>query len=69
VFDRNIPPIMTVGEAAKLLRLSESTLREWIFQRRMPVIRLGRAVRLKKSDIEALIERSTDRALVQLSGD
>jgi excisionase family DNA binding protein len=50
--------MLTAREAAVFLGLSENTIRQWIWQRRLPVIRLGRAVRLRRADLEQLIERS-----------
>jgi excisionase family DNA binding protein len=55
--------LLTVRESATLLRLSENTIRQWIWQRRLPVVRLGRAVRLKRQDLEQLIEQSREEAM------
>jgi excisionase family DNA binding protein len=49
--------LMTVPEAAELLALSPWTLRQWIWQKRLPVVRLGRAVRLRREDLEQIIEQ------------
>jgi excisionase family DNA binding protein len=51
--------LLTVYEAADSLGLAPVTLRTWIAQRRIGVVRLGRAVRIPLSEIERLIERST----------
>jgi excisionase family DNA binding protein len=58
--------LLTAKEAAAYLSVSENTIRQWIWQRRLPVIRLGRAVRLKRDDLSQLIERCTDTELVPL---
>ena len=55
--------LLTVRESATLLRLSENTIRQWIWQRRLPVVRLGRAVRLKRQDLEQLIDQSREEAM------
>ena len=55
--------LLTAKEAAVLLGLSEHTIRQWIWQRRLPVVRLGRAVRLKRQDLEQLIEQSREEAM------
>jgi excisionase family DNA binding protein len=55
--------LLTAKEAAALLGLSEHTVRQWIWQRRLPVVRLGRAVRLKRQDLEQLIEQSREEAM------
>lgn len=49
---------LTVREAAKRLGLQESTIRKWIFQKRIGVVRLGRAVRLRASDLDKLVTES-----------
>jgi excisionase family DNA binding protein len=55
--------LLTAREAAQFLRLSENTVRQWIWQRRLPVVRLGRAVRLRKADLEKLLERHYEGAV------
>lgn len=56
--------LLTAKEAAEFLCLSENTIRQWIWQRRLPVVRLGRAVRLRREDLEQLIERNRQEAIV-----
>jgi excisionase family DNA binding protein len=51
--------LVNVSEAARLLGLAQVTVRTWIAQRRIGVVRLGRAVRIPLSEIDRLIERST----------
>jgi len=55
--------LLKTKEAAQLLNLSENTIRQWIWQRRPPVVRIGRAVRLRKEDLEQLIERNHEEAI------
>ncbi len=40
------------------MRLKPSTIRAWILKRRIPYVKVGRLVRLKLVDLEALIEAS-----------
>jgi excisionase family DNA binding protein len=48
--------LLTVREVAALSGFSEGTLRHWISQRRIPVIRISaRCVRFRLSDIEQWI--------------
>ena len=57
--------LLTTEEAAALLHLSPWTLRHWVLDRRIPCVRLGRLVRFRLADLEALIDgRSTRRAKV-----
>ena len=46
---------VTVREAAERLGLRESTIRKWILQRRIGVVRLGRAVRLRAADLDKML--------------
>ena len=52
------PELLTLPEAAERLRLKPSTLRAWILKRRIPYVKLGSRVFIRRSDIEALITRS-----------
>ncbi|MBI3329656.1 MAG: helix-turn-helix domain-containing protein [Nitrospinae bacterium] len=58
-----IQVLLKAKEAAQLLNLSENTIRQWIWQRRLPVVRLGRAVRLRREDLEQLIARNHEEAV------
>ena len=60
---RESPSLLKAKEAAQFLNVSENTIRQWIWQRRLPVIRLGRSVRLKKVDLEKMIEGNRAEAL------
>ena len=47
--------LLTVKEAAELLACSEAAVRKWIYQQRLPKVKVGRLTRLRLSDVEALI--------------
>jgi excisionase family DNA binding protein len=48
--------LLTAAEVAALTGFSEGTIRHWISQRRIPVIRISaRCVRLRRSDIDQWI--------------
>jgi excisionase family DNA binding protein len=48
--------LLTIREVAALTGFSEGTLRHWISQRRIPVIRISaRCVRFRRSDIDQWI--------------
>ena len=55
--------LLKVPEAAELLALSQKTVWQWIAERRIGVVRLGRAVRIPLSEIERLMEEGTTPAL------
>jgi excisionase family DNA binding protein len=46
---------LTVAEVAELLRLNQQTVRNWIDQGSLPALRVGRRVRIKRSDFERLV--------------
>lgn len=48
--------LLNIPEGAKLLRLSPNTLRAWIFQKRVPIVRLGRRVLFREADLEKMIQ-------------
>ena len=50
--------LLTIAEAANLLRLRPSTVRAWILRRKLPYCKVGRLVRLRRADVESLISNS-----------
>lgn len=59
VLDAPIPATdvqwLHLDEAAVYCRTSYSTLRQWIRQGRIPATKVGRRVKIRKSDLEALM--------------
>ena len=49
--------LVTVKEAAHLLSCSEAAVRKWVYQRRIPVVKVGRVTRLRLVDLEALVAK------------
>jgi excisionase family DNA binding protein len=54
--------LMTVKQAAEALSCSEAAIRKWIYQRRLPAVKVGRLTRLRASDLEALLAKGLPRA-------
>jgi excisionase family DNA binding protein len=50
--------LVTLTEAGEILRLKTSTLRAWVLRRKIPYCKVGRLVRLRRADVEALIAES-----------
>ena len=55
------PPVTAKGlvgihEATQFLAVSVSTLYGWVWQRRIPFIKVGRAVRFDRSDLQGFVE-------------
>jgi excisionase family DNA binding protein len=49
---------LTVAEVAATLKLNQQTVRNWIDQGSLPAIRVGRRVRIKRSDFERILDQS-----------
>ena len=47
---------LTVAEVAKTLKLNQQTVRNWIDQGSLPAVRVGRRVRIKRSDFERVVD-------------
>ena len=52
---------LTVAEVAQTLKLNQQTVRNWIDQGSLPALRVGRRVRIRRSDFERLIEAGATR--------
>jgi excisionase family DNA binding protein len=52
---------LTVAEVAEMLKLNQQTVRNWIDQGSLPALRVGRRVRIKRSDFERIVEQSYSR--------
>jgi excisionase family DNA binding protein len=46
---------LTVAEVADVLKLNQQTVRNWIDQGSLPALRVGRRVRIRRSDFERLL--------------
>ena len=49
---------LTVAEVAGILKLNQQTVRNWIDQGSLPALRVGRRVRIKRSDFERVLAQS-----------
>jgi excisionase family DNA binding protein len=46
---------MTVAEVAEILKLNQQTVRNWIDQGSLPATRIGRRVRIRRSDFDRVV--------------
>lgn len=53
---------LTVAEVAELLKLNQQTVRNWIDQGSLPAVRVGRRVRIRRSDLERMLEEGSTAA-------
>lgn len=50
---------LTVAEVAATLRLNQQTIRNWIDAGTLPAVRVGRRVRVLRSDLQRLVDQSS----------
>lgn len=54
--------LVNVHEAARFRTVSPSTLYGWVWQRTIPFVKIGRAVRFDMADLERFIAQNRTRA-------
>ena len=47
--------LLSVDEAAAMLSCSPAAIRKWVYQRRLPVVKVGRLMRLRRRDLEEVV--------------
>ena len=53
-----MPELLDLKEGARELKLSIYTLRAWVYQKRIPFVRLGRRVLLRREDLESFVNKN-----------
>ena len=48
--------LLSITDVARLLNVKESTLRSWVHQKKLSVVRLGRCVRIKYTDVQKVMD-------------
>jgi excisionase family DNA binding protein len=48
--------LITVQEAAKFLAVSTSTLYGWVYQRRIPFVKVGRSLRFELAELQKFVQ-------------
>lgn len=51
--------LLSIYEASEILAVKPATIRLWLFQRRLPRVNCGRAVRIPADAITEFIQRNT----------
>jgi excisionase family DNA binding protein len=54
--------LLNLREGAKELHLSIHTLRSWTYQKRIPFVRLGRRILLRREDLEKFVSKNIVKA-------
>lgn len=57
--ERNVIDLLTIDEAATLLKLKKSRLRKAIFRREVKFVKLGALIRFKRAHLIEWIEKGT----------
>jgi excisionase family DNA binding protein len=52
------PPLLTVPQVAQEFQVTAQTIRNWIDQGVLPAVRVGRAFRIRRPDVDALLDRA-----------
>lgn len=55
-----LPDLMTADEVAKAFRVSDQTVYRWGETGKLDQIRIGKTIRFRRSDVEALLAPATD---------
>jgi excisionase family DNA binding protein len=50
-------PLLTAAEVAEILHISLRSVRRLVAEGKLPIVRIGRAVRVRPEALEAMIER------------
>jgi excisionase family DNA binding protein len=53
-----VSEFLTIREMADLLSLRESTLRAWVFRKKLPYCKFGRSVRIERRVAQKFIDES-----------
>lgn len=56
------PELLTAGEVAERFRVHPATITRWAKQGELQEIRIGRTIRFRSADVEALIAKPEDAA-------
>jgi excisionase family DNA binding protein len=54
--------LVTIKEATRFLSVSVSTLYGWVWQRRISFVKVGRALRFDRSDLERFVQANRHEA-------
>jgi excisionase family DNA binding protein len=54
----SLAPLLDIPEAAALLGIKTWTMRQWVSQRKIAYVKVGRLTKLRQEDIAAFIERN-----------
>ncbi|MGH2849450.1 MAG: helix-turn-helix domain-containing protein [Solirubrobacteraceae bacterium] len=56
---RDAGALLTVPQVAAVFQVTAQTIRNWIDHGTLPAVRVGRAFRVRRQDVDALMERAS----------
>jgi len=59
--------LLSTAEVAERLAVKQCTIRKMLYQRRIPKVKIGRCVRVREEDVEALVRIGLEPAREQTS--
>ena len=59
---RELEGLLRISEAARILGISEKTLRDWVWRRKLTFIKVGKRVAFRPSDLREFIEKNVVKA-------
>jgi excisionase family DNA binding protein len=59
---------LTVAEVAELLKVNQQTVRNWIDHGKLAAVRVGRRVRIKRSDLNRILETGNGKSTTPSPG-
>jgi excisionase family DNA binding protein len=71
-----VDEFLTVADVAALLKLNQMTVRNWIDAGDLPALRVGRRIRIRRTEFEEFVEKgrygkapeAPDQVLTELEG-
>jgi excisionase family DNA binding protein len=66
--DQEMERLLRVEEAAEYLETAKCTLYTWASRQKIPVVKIGRSLRIRLSDLDRLIKAGERPALRPLGG-
>jgi putative molybdopterin biosynthesis protein len=58
---------LTVAEVAEMLKLNQQTVRNWIDRGQLSATRVGRRVRIRRSDLDRIVQAGYGQATASVS--
>ena len=55
--------LLSIREFASELGLSPRTVQQWVWLRRVPFVRVGRAIRFRRETVQEILDRGTVPAI------